>query len=108
MSKFKNKWNNCSNPVRYVTYSILGVLGIMLLGLIFGLLIKVLWNWLMPEIFGLGTITYWQGIGLYLLGKLLFGFGKTNNNSNRVEVVDCCSKDKKEKNIEEIVVEESE
>jgi hypothetical protein len=32
-----------------------------------------LWNGLMPKLFGLTTITYWQGIGLGLLGRLLFG-----------------------------------
>jgi hypothetical protein len=37
----------------------------------------VLWNWLMPSIFGLGEVTYWQAFGLSLLAKLLLcGFGK--------------------------------
>ena len=31
---------------------------------IFGFIIMHLWNWLMPGIFGLHTITYWQGLGL--------------------------------------------
>jgi hypothetical protein len=35
-------------------------------------LLMVLWNWLMPTIFGLITITYWQAAGLLLLSKLLF------------------------------------
>ncbi|CAN5901989.1 hypothetical protein BH11BAC7_BH11BAC7_23650 [soil metagenome] len=35
-----------------------------------------LWNWLMPDIFGLKMITYWQALGLLILGKILFsGFG---------------------------------
>ena len=106
MSKFKNTWNSYPKPVRYIVYSILGVLGIVLLGLIFGLLIKVLWNWLMPEIFGLGRITYWQGIGLYLLGRLFFG--RTEHNKNKVEVVECCSNHKKEKGIKEVIVEDIE
>jgi hypothetical protein len=32
-----------------------------------------LWNWLMPAIFGLRTITYWQGLGLLALSKILLG-----------------------------------
>ena len=32
-----------------------------------------LWNWLMPAVFGLRTITWLQALGLLLLGKLLFG-----------------------------------
>ena len=40
---------------------------------IFGFIIMHLWNWLMPGIFGLHTITYWQGLGLLILAKILFG-----------------------------------
>ena len=32
-----------------------------------------LWNWLMPAVFGLRTITWGQALGLLVLGKLLFG-----------------------------------
>lgn len=39
----------------------------------FGLM--YLWNWLMPAIFGLKTITFLQALGLFLLSKILFGFG---------------------------------
>lgn len=42
----------------------------------FGYITMHLWNWLMPEIFGLKMITYWQAMGLLVLGKILFsGFG---------------------------------
>ncbi len=32
-----------------------------------------LWNVLMPAIFGLHAITFWQSLGLLLLSKILFG-----------------------------------
>jgi hypothetical protein len=35
-----------------------------------------LWNNLIPDIFHLGTITFGQAMGLFVLCKLLFGFGK--------------------------------
>ncbi len=35
--------------------------------------VQHLWNWLMPEIFGLHMITYWQAFGLLGLSWLLFG-----------------------------------
>jgi hypothetical protein len=35
-----------------------------------------LWNNLMPVIFHLGVITFWQAMGIFILCKLLFGFGK--------------------------------
>jgi hypothetical protein len=31
-----------------------------------------LWNWLMPAIFGLHAITYWQALGLMMLSWILF------------------------------------
>ncbi len=51
-------------------------LGILFAGL-FSLLVFLLWNWLMPPIFGLTTITYFQALGLLVLSKILFfGFHK--------------------------------
>lgn len=32
-----------------------------------------LWNWLMPPIFGLHLITFWQALGLLVLSRLLVG-----------------------------------
>ena len=34
--------------------------------------LMLLWNWLMPIIFGLPTITFWQALGLNLLTGILF------------------------------------
>jgi hypothetical protein len=42
------------------------------LAFLFGFVVMLLWNWLMPEIFGLGTITYWQAWGLVILAHILF------------------------------------
>jgi hypothetical protein len=39
----------------------------------FGSAVLYLWNWLMPPIFGLPAITYWQALGLLGLSWLLFG-----------------------------------
>jgi hypothetical protein len=50
--------------------------GILFAGL-FSLVVFLLWNWLMPVIFGLPTITYLQALGLLVLSKILFfGFHK--------------------------------
>jgi hypothetical protein len=32
----------------------------------------LLWNWLMPELFGLSKVTFWQAIGLNILCTILF------------------------------------
>ena len=46
---------------------------VVVAGFVFGFVIMQLWNWLMPAIFGLHRITFWQGLGLLVLGKILFG-----------------------------------
>jgi hypothetical protein len=32
-----------------------------------------LWNWIMPLVFGLTIISFWQAAGLLLISKILFG-----------------------------------
>jgi hypothetical protein len=52
---------------------ILGVISITaLIGLIITLPVMYLWNWLMPKIFGLITLTFWEALGLTLLCSFLF------------------------------------
>lgn len=46
--------------------------GIVLIFLL-GYVTLWLWNWLIPDIFGLTPITYWQAVGLLALAKILFG-----------------------------------
>ena len=58
---------------RIVGLTIAGVIGVAVFALAFGWFVQLLWNWLMPAIFGLGTIGYWQAFGLVILGKLIFG-----------------------------------
>jgi len=43
------------------------------LAILFGFIIMWLWNWLMPMVFGLTTLTYWQAVGIFILAKILFG-----------------------------------
>jgi hypothetical protein len=39
----------------------------------FGVVIMLLWNWLLPDIFGFATINLWQALGLFALARILFG-----------------------------------
>jgi hypothetical protein len=43
---------------------------VLFAGLVWG--VEALWNGLMPEIFGLKAITYWQALGLMVLSWILF------------------------------------
>lgn len=40
---------------------------------VFGGCVMLLWNWIMPDLFGLPTINFWQAAGLLTLCKILFG-----------------------------------
>ncbi|MGB7297363.1 MAG: hypothetical protein WBC70_17435 [Candidatus Aminicenantales bacterium] len=64
-----------SKALRIAGLTIAGVAFAVLFALVFGLVVKILWNWLMPAIFGLGEITFWQAFGIVLLAKILFGSG---------------------------------
>ncbi len=55
--------------VRRIAF-ILPIFLIVFAGLVLG--VRELWNWLMPDIFGLRTITYWQALGLMVLSWFLF------------------------------------
>jgi hypothetical protein len=41
--------------------------------LVFGIFARLLWNWLMPGVFGLREITYAQAIGMIVLARIIFG-----------------------------------
>jgi hypothetical protein len=62
-----------------------GILKIMaiisLVCLLLGLPLMLLWNWLMPLIFGLSEISFWQAVGLNLLASILFARTSTINNN---------------------------
>ncbi len=38
--------------------------------------VMTLWNYLLPGILHVGIITFWQAMGIFILCKILFGFGK--------------------------------
>jgi len=46
---------------------------ILLAATVFSFVVRWLWNWLMPGIFGLHAIGFWQALGLLVLSKILFG-----------------------------------
>ena len=35
--------------------------------------VLLLWNWLLPQLFGWPAITFWQALGLLVLCRILFG-----------------------------------
>lgn len=66
--------NFCITKTRHILVQIcLGLVLSILFGLGFGFFVMLLWNSLLPDIWGWQAITYWQGAGLVILTRLLFG-----------------------------------
>ena len=49
------------------------VIAMLAFGTVLTAVVMWLWNWLLPELFGLTTITFWQALGILVLSKILFG-----------------------------------
>jgi hypothetical protein len=61
----------------------IAVIGILAIG-VFGFVTMTLWNWVVPAVFGGRTISFWQGLGILILSKILFGgFGGRPGRGNR-------------------------
>ena len=54
-----------------IGYTFMVIALVSVTSFITGLLLMVLWNWIMPNI-GVGTLTYMQSWGLMLMSHLLF------------------------------------
>ena len=51
----------------------IGIAAIALFTFLGGSLVQWLWNWLMPMLFGLREVTFWQAVGILALSRILFG-----------------------------------
>jgi hypothetical protein len=72
---------------RMILIAPLAMLGMLLFAWIGGELVKLLWNWLAPALFGLRQITFWQAFGLLALCRILFGgFRLSGHSSSRSRI----------------------
>jgi hypothetical protein len=64
-------------PRRHAGHIAIRMVGFAILGcaffLLFGYVVQLLWNGVMPPIFGVAHVTFWRAIGLLLLARLLVG-----------------------------------
>jgi hypothetical protein len=51
----------------------LAILAMALFVTVGGYVVMHLWNWLLPGLFGWRQVTFWQGLGLLALCRILFG-----------------------------------
>jgi hypothetical protein len=67
------KWNRLSKPAKLLIIAPLAILGMALFILISGTIVMLLWNALLPSLFSLPVISFWQALGILLLCRILFG-----------------------------------
>ena len=58
---------------RWIFLAPVAILGILLFIAVGGEVVRQLWNWLLPTLFGWPPITFWQALGLLVLCRVLFG-----------------------------------
>ncbi len=85
MGKYKNvddyanqMEHTAKNFLKFVFFAVMGV-G---LAALMGVVVKWLWNGLVTDIFDLRAISYWEGVGLFFLAKIFFGFGGGGSSSS--------------------------
>jgi hypothetical protein len=66
----KTKFNRNRKKFFLIPFGIAALLALI------SYVVMLLWNNLLPEILNVKTITFWQAMGIFVLSKILFGFGK--------------------------------
>jgi hypothetical protein len=73
MTNLRNHEEERNVKRKWIWIAPLAILGIVLFGYLGGEIVMLLWNWLLPPLFGWRTLTFWQGLGLLALCRILFG-----------------------------------
>ena len=61
------------------------VAGLVLFTFVGGEIVKLLWNWLLPPLFGVHQIAFWQALGMLVLCRILVGgFGLHGSNRSGI------------------------
>ena len=51
----------------------LAIVAMVLFVALGGAVVRLIWNWLLPQLFGWPQITFWQALALLALCRILFG-----------------------------------
>jgi len=74
-------WAKAKSKIAWI---IGGIFLAVILAFLFGYVVMLLWNWIMPTLFNLPEIDYWMAFGIIILGRLIFGgFGHGHNNHKK-------------------------
>lgn len=70
---------------RWILLAPVVLLGFLLFIALGGAVVMLLWNWLLPPLFGWPQVTLWQALGVLALCRILFGgLGGHGSSSSRV------------------------
>jgi len=70
---------------RWIYFAPLAIVAMVVFVTLGGVLVRWLWNWLLPPLFGVHMITFWQALGILLLCRILFGsFGMGGSSGSRM------------------------
>jgi MFS family permease len=58
---------------KFAAIATAAIVGMLLFAFIGGHIVRLLWNWLLPQLFGWREITFWQALALLALCRILFG-----------------------------------
>ena len=97
MKNYFNHKMRGKSPALIAGMIVLAIIGIAALAILFGFVLMWLWNALMPELFGLTTLTYWQAVGLFILSKILLGGIGGGGSSKGKKSSDSCDPKRKKK-----------
>ena len=70
------RWSEWPRGAKIAVMAAAAVVLVPAFFVLFGAVTMWLWNWLMPAIFKLPTIGFWQAIGILCLSQLLFKGGQ--------------------------------
>lgn len=70
---------------RLIVIAPLAILAMVVFMAIGGEVVQQLWNWLLPPLFGVREVSFWQALGLLALCRILFG-GFSSGGSHRSTV----------------------
>lgn len=71
----RKRWSEWPRGAKIAVMAAAALVFIPMFLALFGAITMWLWNWLMPAIFKLPTIGFWQAVGILILCQLLFKGG---------------------------------
>jgi hypothetical protein len=66
------KMNLAGHFFAHLISGMVAVAGFCVTAMCFSVVVMLVWNMVIPDVFGLATISFWQALGLLLLARLLF------------------------------------